>query len=296
MRPELSLSWRTWIGRKFILSMIDDVQGQLIKEAAGKRARNGDVIEALSGWLEGRKSIEVVDLRAGIGANVRALAPLLPLDQTWTLLARDAAEADAARDHLTRWAPAYKTDGNILKLARESLRLDIEFVVADVVRDLSAAFKKTPALVTVSGDAVRYPAAIIRKLAAATAGRKAIFYANLVYDGRLRFSPHHAADSAITAAYHRTLMRDDGAGPGTGPLAASELSEQFRHCDYTVIEGPSPVWLRAPEAPLMRLIQNQMAEAQRIVAKGHDKMIDTWLARPRSALEISQTDLLALPT
>lgn len=276
--------------------MIEDIQGQLIKEAADKRARNGDVIEALSGWLEGRKTIEVVDLRAGIGANLRAVAPLLPPDQSWTLLARDAAEADVTRDHLTRWAPAYKTEGPILKLDRESLRLDVEIVIADVVGNLGAAFKKSPALVTVSGDAVRYPAPFVRHLAAACAGRKAMFYANLIYDGRLRFSPHHAADSAMTAAFHRILMRDDGAGAAAGPLAASELSEQFRHANYTVIEGASPVWMRAPEAPLMRMIQGQMAEAQRIVAKGHDKMIDTWLARPRTALEISQTDLLALPT
>jgi hypothetical protein len=38
-----------------------------------------------------------------------------------------------------------------------------------------------------------------------------------------------------------------------------------------------------------------MAEAQRAIAKGHDKMIDAWLARSRTSLEISQTDLVALP-
>jgi hypothetical protein len=54
--------------------------------------------------------------------------------------------------------------------------------------------------------------------------------------------------------------------------------------------------LRAAEAPLIRAVQKELAEAQRIVAKGHDAMIDAWLARPRTTLEISQTDLVGVPT
>jgi hypothetical protein len=80
-----------------------------------------------------------------------------------------------------------------------------------------------------------------------------------------------------------------------GPQAANELSEQLRLSDYSVIEGGSPLHLRAAEAPLIRAVQTELADAQRLVAKGHDKMIDSWLARPRATLEISQTDLVALP-
>jgi hypothetical protein len=275
--------------------MIEDVPGLLIKEAADKRARNRDCIEALTGWYEGRSSISVLDLSAGIGANVRALAPLLPNDQTWTLCARHQREADEARDYLTRWDPAFKQDGDVLKLQKDGTRLDVRIVVANPVRDLVKALEPRADLVTVSLDAVRYPAAMIRQLAAHVAQRKAAFYGNVIYDGRLRFSPHHAADSAMTAAFHRSLMRDDGAGAAAGPMAASELAEQFRLAEYTVIEGSSAVWLRGPEAALMRQIQTRMADAQRTIAKGHDKTIDTWLARPRTGLEISQTDILALP-
>jgi hypothetical protein len=90
-------------------------------------------------------------------------------------------------------------------------------------------------------------------------------------------------------------MRDTGHGEATGPLAANELAEQLRHSDYSVIEGPSPLHLRASEAPLIRAVAKELAEAQRLVAKGHDRMIDTWLERPRATLEISQTDLVGLP-
>ncbi len=147
----------------------------------------------------------------------------------------------------------------------------------------------------IDGDLMRYPRDVIRRLVAILADRRSVMHARLVYDGRLKLQPHHAADGAFTAALHRRFMRDDGFGEATGPLSASELSEQLRLAEYSVIEGPSPLHLRAAEATLIRAVQKQLAEAQRAVAKGHDKMIDTWLGRPRATLEISQTDLVALP-
>ncbi len=53
-------------------------------------------------------------------------------------------------------------------------------------------------------------------------------HARLVYDGRLKLQPHHAADGAFTAALHRQLMRDSGFGEAMGPQAANELAEQLR--------------------------------------------------------------------
>ena len=73
-------------------------------------------------------------------------------------------------------------------------------------------------------------------------------------------------------------------------------SEQLRLSDYSVIEGPSHLHLRAAESACSFVrCKTELAEAQRIVAKGHDTMIDAWLARPRATLEISQTDLVGLP-
>ena len=269
---------------------------QLLKEAADRRCRNGDVTDALSGWFEGRATLEVLDLRAGTGANVRALAPLLSPDQTWTLTVRDAAEEAIARDHLTRWAPAALTTQDGLVLDRQGQRLTLHFRIHDPVAAGGALNGPAPPLVIIDDDLMRYPAAAIQKLTAHLAGSRSVLLARSVYDGRLKLQPHHAADGALTAALHRQLMKDEGYGPACGPVAASELSEQLKLSDYSVIEGASNVLLKAPEAPLIRAVQREMAEAQRLIAKGHDKMIDAWLARPRTSLEISQTDLIALPS
>jgi hypothetical protein len=268
---------------------------QLLKEAADRRAKNSDVSDALSGWFEGRNSLDVLDLHAGTGATLRALAPILAQDQAWTLYVRDGAEEALARDHLTRWAPAAQPTEDGLFIERQGQKIAVRFKLHDVVAAGGALAEPPPSLVVIDEDLMRYPAAVIRKLVAILADRRSVMHARLVYDGRLKLQPHHAADGAFTAALHRQLMRDAGQGEAMGPQAANELSEQLRLSDYSVIEGGSPLHLRAAEAPLIRAVQTELADAQRLVAKGHDKMIDSWLARPRATLEISQTDLVALP-
>ena len=268
---------------------------QLLKEAADKRSKNSDVSDAVSGWFEGRASLDVLDLHAGTGATLRALAPLLAPDQAWTLYARDAGEEALARDHLTRWDPAARVTEDGLFIDRQGQKIAVRFKLHDVVVAGGKLAEPPPSLVVIDDDLMRYPAVVIRKLVAILADRRSVMHARLVYDGRLRLMPHHAADGAFTGALHRRFMRDTGHGEAMGPQAANELSEQLRLSDYSVIEGPSHLHLRAAEVPLIRAVQKELAEAQRIVAKGHDAMIDAWLARPRATLEISQTDLVGLP-
>lgn len=269
---------------------------QLLKEAADKRSKNSDVSDAVSGWFDGRTSIDVLDLHAGTGATLRALAPLLAPDQAWTLYTRDKVEEAQARDHLTRWAPAARVTEDGLFIDRQGQKIAVRFKLHDVVAAGGKLAEPPPSLVVIDDDLMRYPAAVIRMLVAVLADRRSVMHARLIYDGRLKLMPHHAADGAFTAALHRRFMRDSGHGEAMGPQAANELSEQLRLSEYSVIEGPSHMHLRAAEAPLIRAVQKELAEAQRIVAKGHDVMIDAWLARPRVTLEISQTDLVGVPT
>jgi hypothetical protein len=180
-------------------------------------------------------------------------------------------------------------------LERLGQKIAVRFRQHDVVAAGGELAEPPPSLVVIDDDLMRYPAAVIRKLVAVLADRRSVLHARLIYDGRLKLQPHHAADGAFTAALHRELMRDSGHGEATGPQAANEIGEQLRLSDYSVIEGPSPLHLRAAEAPLIRAVARRLADAQRAVARGHDKMIDGWLARPRTTLEISQTDLVALP-
>ena len=62
-----------------------------LREPADQRARNSDLLGALTRRFAGRDTLSVVDLGCGAGSNLRALAPALPRRQRWRLVDHDAA-------------------------------------------------------------------------------------------------------------------------------------------------------------------------------------------------------------
>lgn len=62
-----------------------------LREPADHRSRNQDVADALAARFALRDSVNVVDLGCGTGSNLRAMAELLPKNQSWTLVDHDPA-------------------------------------------------------------------------------------------------------------------------------------------------------------------------------------------------------------
>ena len=272
----------------------------LAMEAIDRRFRNGDVSDALTGWFSGRSALRVLDLACGTGANMRALAPILPPDQDWIMLTGSEAEEEQVRDLLFRWAPAAEEIAGGLKIERQGLRIAVRFERHDVAASGTMPDCEAAGLVVLDQNALRLTTSTFAAIANACARMGAVVHARCLYDGRIKLQPHHPADAQMTAALHRRLMEQTPLGAASGPLAASQLAERLELAGYSVIEGPGNAVLKAAgpqgtDGALMRAILSQMAEAQRAVARGHDKMIDTWAARPRTVMEISKTDLVAFP-
>ncbi|MDX2308512.1 MAG: hypothetical protein NW216_09760 [Hyphomicrobium sp.] len=276
--------------------MFTRADDRMMKEAADTRARNRDVSDALAGWFEARREITVLDVAPGIGETLRAIAPLLPPDQTWTLLAPDEAARATLRDHFLRWAPASREDGDLLKIERHGLRIDAHLLLHDARGPAALPAIEGLNLICAGADLIAFPETALRRIAGLADAKRAAVHVSCVYDGRIRFSPHHAMDGAMTAAFHRQLLGESGHGPAAGHVAATFFSEQLTLTGHSVIEGSSAVLLRGAEARLIARVQSLLGEAQRSIAKGHDKMIDGWLARQRQSVELSQTDFVALPS
>src|SRR5262249_24711314 len=92
-----------------------------LREAADHRARSPSIASALTDALGMRRSIRVVDLGCGTGSNVRATAPLLGPEQTWTLIDWAPALVTAAADRLTAWADSAQWQSDILVLGKGEL-------------------------------------------------------------------------------------------------------------------------------------------------------------------------------
>lgn len=276
--------------------LFSSIDLQLLKEKADQRAKNTDVSEALSSWFEPRSSLEIVDIHAGIGANLRSLAPLLPLDQKWVLYVCSEQERDIAKDYITRWAPSFRETRQGILLEREGLRLLLEFKLKNIVHYDGALREENVSLVVIDSTINELPLQAIQDIARDISQGKAALHARFVYDGRLKFQPHHAADNAFITALHRKMMTETVLGSAQGPHALNDLADQLRLNEYSILEGPSDLHVRETDTELMRSIQTQCADAQRILLKGgHEKIIDQWLAYKRRHIHICQKDLLALP-
>ncbi|MFD1379664.1 methyltransferase domain-containing protein [Fodinicurvata halophila] len=95
----------------------------MLREAADLAARNNSLQARLAGLLPGRRTagISVLDLGAGTGANLRALAPALGPGQHWSLLDHDAELLEYALSSLMQWG---RDAGYTVHEGGEDLRLE----------------------------------------------------------------------------------------------------------------------------------------------------------------------------
>ena len=115
-----------------------------LRECADERARNKDVANAFFAWFMQRPSVSVVDLGSGTGANLRAVAPLLPNRQSWTLIDNDAALLATARRQLAAWAERSETRGDDLLLFKGAAEIAVHFKVATLSNDLIHSSEPPP--------------------------------------------------------------------------------------------------------------------------------------------------------
>lgn len=245
-----------------------------LRETADLRARDPGLMMRIGRLFHGRKSVRVMDLGAGTGSNMRALAPILPAGQIWTLVDADTALLEAVH------APA--------AIAFETLPHDLAVSLPDLDRsDLvtCAAF-----LDLVSENWCGMLADVL-----SAAGLP--FYAALSYDGAARFAPAHDWDETMRRAVNAHQGGDKGFGPALGPDGAATLAGLLSARGYGVHVKRSPWRLGQADAPLTRAFLEGWAEA------AADKGVETrdWLAFRRAAIdsgwiEIGHVDLLALPS
>lgn len=266
-----------------------------LREAADARARNSDVADAIAARFALRDELHVLDLGSGTGANLRATAPLLPPRQMWMLVDRDVALLNAARAKLSRWADSHTLDGEALELEKGNRRIRVDLRTAELARDTDLLLDDRAELVTASAFFDLTSEDYIRRFAKSVAARRAVFYSTLTYNGLQKWTPHRPADNQIAAAFQRHQMRDKGFGPAAGPLAASQLVDQFRINGYVVLEGDSPWQLERADRMLIEELVRGYAVAVTEVGGLDERTVVNWVGVPRTAAFIGHTDVFATP-
>lgn len=270
-----------------------------LREPADHRSRCTDVADAVRRTFARHASMRVVDLGCGTGSNLRATSALLPVRQIWTLVDYDARLLAAARTSLTAWADRARATDDVLHLEKADRRLEVHFRQADANKDLDGALgpEGTPAadLVTASAFFDLCSRDYMDRFALAVARRKARFYTVLTYNGEQGWTPPHAADAELTAAFHHHQTSDKGFGPAAGPMAARALAEAFRAAGYGVREGDSPWILGASEQRLVTELATGFAAAVEETGEVPVTTVKAWRAVTRTGARVGHTDTLAEP-
>jgi hypothetical protein len=273
-----------------------------LREPVDHRSRSPELADVLARRFAGSGRLRVVDLGAGTGSNLRALAPRLAPLQDWHLVDDDPALVAVAIERLTAWADTADTIDGALTLTKAGVRIRVTFRACDLAREIEAAIPAACDLVTASALFDLTSEAWMARLVDAVAARGATLFAALTYDGRDAFAPAHPLDAAVVAAFAGHMRRDKGFGVAAGPQAHAVLTAATRAAGYEIAERDS-AWVLGPgDADLGRALHTGMAAAVAETGAVPFAALDAWTAfrrdvaaRAGTRIVSGHTDLLAHP-
>ena len=255
-----------------------------LREPADTAARSERLTRALADALPQGAAIDVLDLGAGTGANLRFLSARLPHPQRWLLVDHDGALLRRVR------ADA------VLRLSIATRQLDLAALDTSAVADLFAG----RALVSASALLDLVSLEWMRALAARCAASGAAVLFALTYDGRIECTPADPDDDAIRDLVNAHQRTDKGFGPALGPDAAWHAAQCLADRGYCVDRDRSDWVLASDAAELQRQLVDGWARAAADIAPARAAFIDAWrrrrlahLAAGRSQMVVGHEDLVA---
>lgn len=245
-----------------------------LREPYDLRTRNPALLKSLAAAFSGRSSISVVDLACGTGATMRALAPILPVRQSWRLVDNDLSLLARIK------AASGAADATILPTP------------VDLNRDLELALDGALDLITTSAFLDLVSADWLERLAVEAAARGLPLYAALIYDGHVALDPADPFDRHVIDAFNRHQLSDKGFGPALGPRAAQAVIEILGRVGYSVESGPSDWQFDPADADIQLELVAGFAAAVRETGDVALPDLIAWTTRRRDAIADGRSSML----
>lgn len=258
------------------------------RESVDLRSRHRRLLDLLASHLRDRP-VKVLDLGAGTGSNLRALAPFLGAEQKWTLVDNDTKLLLSALEKLNaRHAQTWEA------MVGES-RLEITLCERDLARAFSTDELRGFSVVTASALFDLYSKEAILALVDSLADLNIGFYTALTYNGSQSWEPSHAADEEMLRAFLLHQKRDKGLGAAAGPDATALLAEKFATKGYVVDIAQSPWILDLGDRKLLQSLEAGMLQAVDETGEVSAEIMADWISVRRTRAIVGHTDLLAWP-
>jgi hypothetical protein len=269
-----------------------------LREAVDHRSRNPDLLSKLAARFANREDVLVVDLGAGAGSNLRAIAPLLPARQHWILFDHDPALLAAALETIAQWADSSRAVATGLEASRGGKSLLIEFRQTDLAAEPAAWGKASPDLVTAAALFDLVSEAWIGRFVAALAHARLPLYTALNHDGVAEWAPPHPDDRQMTSAFERHFGGDKGFGPSAGARASKLMTAKLASAGYGIERGRSDWRLGPADHMLIAMLAEGWASAAREISGVPTAAIADWYASRKAAgvsCLVRHEDFLASP-
>ena len=225
-----------------------------IRESADMAARAPGLIARVVEWSGLHAHISVVDLGAGTGSCLRALAPRISTRQTWRLVDHSGALLEAASTRLSAWVALRGLSVHKGPSCWRAEGENADYKIIFEERDLADGFNNIgPAVDLVTASALLDLASAdwCRDLALWCSKTGANLYACLNYDGHFYFVPPHPDDFAVCDVINRHQRNDKGLGPALGSGAVGVLLKELAAVGYKYLTAPSP-WLLDPSNSVLQ--------------------------------------------
>ena len=240
-----------------------------LREPADRAARSSTLVEHLAGHLPRSRPLEVLDLACGTGANLRALADLLPgPQQRWLLVDHDRTLLEAARGLMEPWLNT--------RDPRERASRAIEMRALDL-RDLSRTeIFSARTLVTASALLDLVSEDWLTGLVDHCRTHRAAVLFALTYDGRMTCAPEEPGDDLVRELVNRHQRRDKGLGPALGPTAPEVATRLLQSAGYSVRRESSDWGLGPESGPLQEALVAGWSDAATEEAPDESDAVRRW--------------------
>lgn len=276
-----------------------------LREPFDAAARTAALVAKLGAHVEAGTAaapLEILDLGAGAGSNLRYLAPLLGGVQRWRLADHDPRLLDAGIAATHAWADARGADvrrtGSTLAIRGPDLDVEVHCEPLDLA-ELDTLELPARGLVTAAALLDLVSQAWLDGLAQrCRAARAAVCFA-LTYDGRTTAVPTDPADAELLALFNRHQLADKGFGPALGPQAAAAATAAFEGQGYELHTAASDWSIGPNESALQLALLDGWHGAAAEIAPAQAAMLQAWhtrrsehVAAGRSQLRVGHVDLV----
>jgi len=230
-----------------------------LREPCDLRSRSEEFVLALRAQLPSRP-LQVIDLGAGTGSNIRYMASRLGGEQRWVAVDNDPTLIEG-----------------------RNFPCDVAPRCLDLASDLKALSLAGCQLVTASALLDLVSAAWMESLASRCVRARAAVLFALNYDGGVQLQPSETDDEWVIGLINLHQRGDKGFGPALGPDATRHACDVFAALGYQSRIGASDWLIEPTEQALQRELIAGWIGAAREIAPLEEDRIERW-GRRRNAL------------